>query len=472
MKILFKIYPQKSHLNATFPLARGLRELGHEIQYAGVRELETHVVAQGFSYHVQSADIFPYVENQATDVKLTFWLAFRMWWKNRRWGPAMRSRFASVDPFGPLIRATSPDAILVDSPYTILALSLLRRGIPFGITESMMNLKRAAGCTPLDTAYVPHSGWWSALVIRCHWRRYFIKRWILGALGFRADFSRTFVRARALAAGVSESCLDSNRYFHPGIKTVPEFILSPEPLDFPRQPSAHQIYVGPSVLIDRTETASDYRFDAEFARVVAERKRGRPLVYCSLGTAGWRYKGAEAFLRRVIAAAEGQPWNLIVAIGANFDPAQFRGHQNASVFQVVPQLRVLRHADLMITHGGMNSITECVLSGVPMLVYPGTTQIDQAGNAARVVYHQLGLQGKLTRDPAREIARKTTAILANPTYASRTRAMAERIETSEAWTHGAERVVQALQRSFPTAAARFGSAQRSPSHPVCTTAVT
>ena len=48
---------------------------------------------------------------------------------------------------------------------------------------------------------------------------------------------------------------------------------------------------------------------------------------------------------------------------------------------------------MMITNGGMNTIKECISLEVPMIVLP--VKYDQHGNAARVVYHGLGVRGNL-----------------------------------------------------------------------------
>ena len=49
--------------------------------------------------------------------------------------------------------------------------------------------------------------------------------------------------------------------------------------------------------------------------------------------------------------------------------------ENFVVAQFVPQLAVLRKADVFITHGGMEeSISEAVLNQVPMVVVPNTTE--------------------------------------------------------------------------------------------------
>jgi MGT family glycosyltransferase len=69
--------------------------------------------------------------------------------------------------------------------------------------------------------------------------------------------------------------------------------------------------------------------------------------------------------------------------------------ENVMVRGWVPQLAVLAKSRLMITHGGLGSIKECVQFRVPMVVFP--VEFDQPGNAARVVFHRLGLRGDMRR---------------------------------------------------------------------------
>lgn len=403
MKIVFKVFPQKSHYNATFPLARALRDAGHEVVYAGLVQMRGHVEAQGFPYHVEAEDIFPYFENQRNLPRLTFWNLLRNWRAIRQSARALRPKIIRGRFFDALLRTTKPDLILVDSPYTFHALTLYQHRIPFAMLESMMNLDRAPGIPPMDTTYVPDGSPLSHWICALHWRRYFLKRALLGLIGLRVDFDRRFVLRMARTWGVDPRVISFDRYFHLGLRDVPELILSPRALDFPRTPAPNQHYVGLPPDLSRQEVASDYRFNRLFERMAGERAQGRPLVYCSLGTGAWRYTGAERFLHRVIEAARGQRWNLILTAG-DFPLEQFADlPPNVAVFQTVPQLTVLRQTDLMITHGGMNSITECALLGVPMLVYPGTHEIDQAGNAARVAFQKLGLQGRLLHSTARLI---------------------------------------------------------------------
>ena len=54
----------------------------------------------------------------------------------------------------------------------------------------------------------------------------------------------------------------------------------------------------------------------------------------------------------------------------------------------MPQLKVLKMTDVFITHGGMNSISEALYHGVPMVVIPCTA--DQPVNARRIEQLKLG----------------------------------------------------------------------------------
>jgi UDP:flavonoid glycosyltransferase YjiC (YdhE family) len=72
---------------------------------------------------------------------------------------------------------------------------------------------------------------------------------------------------------------------------------------------------------------------------------------------------------------------------------------NIFVYRTAPQLQILQKAQLMITHGGINSVKECIRFGVPMMIYPLRGIHDSVGCAARVVYHNLGRRGNALTDP-------------------------------------------------------------------------
>jgi UDP:flavonoid glycosyltransferase YjiC (YdhE family) len=61
---------------------------------------------------------------------------------------------------------------------------------------------------------------------------------------------------------------------------------------------------------------------------------------------------------------------------------------NLVVCERVPQLSLLRNTHVFITHGGLGSVKEAIMAGVPMLVLPESH--DQPYNAMRIRYHGLG----------------------------------------------------------------------------------
>ena len=55
---------------------------------------------------------------------------------------------------------------------------------------------------------------------------------------------------------------------------------------------------------------------------------------------------------------------------------------NFYVDEYLPQLQILKKANLFLTHGGMNSINESLYYGVPMIVFP--QMLEQKANAYRI----------------------------------------------------------------------------------------
>lgn len=66
---------------------------------------------------------------------------------------------------------------------------------------------------------------------------------------------------------------------------------------------------------------------------------------------------------------------------------------NVHIYKSVPQLDVLKMAEVFITHGGMNSVSEALVSGTPMVVIPLVS--DQPVNARCI--EKLGVGKSSTR---------------------------------------------------------------------------
>ena len=94
-------------------------------------------------------------------------------------------------------------------------------------------------------------------------------------------------------------------------------------------------------------------------------------------------------MQRMIDRLAATPHRYVVSMGPLHEEITLAPNMWGAEF--VPQTSVLRLVDLVITHGGNNTVTECLHFGKPMIVLP--LFWDQYDNAQRM--HELGLGVRL-----------------------------------------------------------------------------
>lgn len=165
------------------------------------------------------------------------------------------------------------------------------------------------------------------------------------------------------------------------INQLPEMVLCPQELDLPSaRPVRHERrFVEPSVFWNRPHISFPWSWiDPD-----------RVLIYSAFGSQN--INGTHATILCLLRAmADLNDCQIVVAAGAHAHSLQLGSlPPNVLVQAVVPQLDILTHADVFITHGGLGSIKEAIVTGVPMVVLPFVA--DQPYNAQRVRYHGLGV---------------------------------------------------------------------------------
>ena len=123
-------------------------------------------------------------------------------------------------------------------------------------------------------------------------------------------------------------------------------------------------------------------------------KGNRPVIYISLGTV---IKGDSAFFQNCIESFRGEAVDVISSVGQKFDIKKLKNvPDNIHIYSSVPQNEVLEYADVFVTHGGMNSVSESLVTGTPMVVIPfmsdqpvNATQIEALGLGKRMKYKQV-----------------------------------------------------------------------------------
>ncbi|XVQ90075.1 macrolide family glycosyltransferase [Microbispora siamensis] len=165
---------------------------------------------------------------------------------------------------------------------------------------------------------------------------------------------------------------------------------------------------------------------------------GRPLVYVSLGTV---FNDRPDFFRACVEAFGDQDVQLVIAAGRSvesWDLGEIPGNVRIEAF--VPQIELLRHASLFVTHGGTNSVYESLLCGVPMVVVPQSA--DQPWVARRVARLGAGRVLPDRRFGARSLRRAAAAVMSRPSYAE----AAARVGASLREAGGAGRAAEEIQR--------------------------
>jgi MGT family glycosyltransferase len=156
------------------------------------------------------------------------------------------------------------------------------------------------------------------------------------------------------------------------------------------QPAAHLLdqtihFVGPSF----DGRAHDMTFPFE-------RLLGRRTILVSLGTL---FNARIEFFEQCVKAFADSEYVLVLVVGHNVDPRALGDlPDNVILRRFVPQLEVLRHTDVFITHAGMGGVHEALSLGVPMVLYP--QMMEQAFVAGQVERLGAGLQVAALGDSA------------------------------------------------------------------------
>ena len=132
--------------------------------------------------------------------------------------------------------------------------------------------------------------------------------------------------------------------------------------------------------------------DAEWS-VPAELADGDgSLIYVSLGSLG---SGDVPLMKDLVAALAETPHRYVVSKGPQHTEYELADNMVGDEF--LPQVSVLPQVDLVITHGGNNTTTECLHFGKPMVVLPifwdqhdNAQRIDETGFGIRLTTYSLG----------------------------------------------------------------------------------
>jgi UDP:flavonoid glycosyltransferase YjiC (YdhE family) len=293
---------------------------------------------------------------------------------------------------------------------------------------------------PLTCGVRPSDAGWSPLRVRAAWAgarlRLAIDARMAGAWKGTLHCPARMHRLRSvflrIAARADYDCIAGRTYrqtdFGPRL-ALPEIALCPAAFQLPGAPDVGRWHLDDVVDHDRAEEPVPDGIDP-----------AKPLVYCSLGSAAEIYPHAGRCFAAVVAMSVARPdWQVVLHV-ADWEGPLPALPVNLIVRRRVPQLALLRRAAAMVTHGGTNSIIECVAYGVPMVVVSSGLR-DHPGNAVRAAHHRLAVTTRMGGITGAELV----ALVERARASSEIRDGLARMRRAIATEHGVSEAVEYLE---------------------------
>ena len=394
--------------NNCIGIADRLARRGHEIVFAAEASWKGRLEPLGFTEDL--VNLAPPAEDQDAG---QFWKDFIAntapefrkptidqldTWIRPVWEELVAGARYCHDQLCQIIERVRPDVIVEDNVVGFPA--LLTAGVPF---------IRIVSCNPLElkdpALPPPFSGYRTDSS--------------LGWAEFRGEYDRVH---RTLWAEFNEWVVTSGapplpdlEFIHPGDLNM---YVYPELADYQRS-----VPLGSSWhRLDSSVRQTDAHFElpAHLARADADSK----LVYFSLGSLGSADVG---LMRRIIAVLADTPHRYIVSTGPLHAEIELAENMHGAEF--LPQTTILPLVDLVITHGGNNTTTECLHFGKPMVMLP--LFWDQHDNAQRIDELGLGVRLNTYGFESGELSSAIAKLVADEALAERLRAASAQIRSHQ-----------------------------------------
>jgi UDP:flavonoid glycosyltransferase YjiC (YdhE family) len=419
-RFLIVVPPLAGHVNPTVAVGRELQRRGHEVAWAGHPELVAALLPADCRLWPAGADF------SAEDMA-----GARARWLNLRAFAALAALWdevliplgaAMVDGVEAAVDGYGPDVVVADQQALAGAVVARRRGLPWATSASTFaELTRPYASMPKVEA-------WVAERLEAFQHSY-------GVGGGDLRFSEHLVISYTvpeLAGPVQVPC--SPAFVGPALGERPPGPSFPwEWLDPARRLvvvslGTHNQEAGPRfyrVLVEAAGSVLSGRLEGR--SVLSGRLEGRSVL-------SGRLEGRSVLSGRL----EGRPGLQMVLVAPPEMVGPVPGH--ILVRPSVPQLALLARCSAVVTHGGVNTVNECLVAGVPMVLAP--IRDDQPIVAGRVAAVGAGIQVRFGRVQPAEMAVALRSVLNDPAY----RAAARRMGASFALAGGAPTAADLLEK--------------------------
>lgn len=369
-RIVFFCIPAQGHTNPTLGIVRELTSRGHEVLYYSYEPFRGKIEAAGAKFHPceefdAEARLSP---AEGAKVGTDLALSTRV---------LVDTTLALDEAVCAEMKRLKPDCIVADSMAVWGKAVALKLGIPYV-------------CSTTTFAFNQHS----AKIMKRSAGELFSMIFSMGKV------NKQLKRLQDHGFPVKNilDIIASDENTHTIVYTSPQFQPCAETF-----PTDKYAFVGPSIRPAETEF----------------QKNREKLVYISMGTVN---NDMLPLYRNCVEALRDAPWQVVLSVGSQVEigklgklPAHIR------VYPSVDQIAVLQKADVFLTHCGMNSASEALYYGVPLVTLPKTSE--QGAVATRA--EQLGAGLRLTKTAPTAIREALETVLNNPSYRESAAAIAD-----------------------------------------------
>ena len=396
MKVFLITNSSYAHTKSFVSIAVRLKELGHEV-VIGCPRKNVHLVQ---SHNIEYVELV--IDSWSTMTSFKSFTDIINTYKgiilDITSGNTLYRKMSKASKALNVIVAQEADVILIDR---FIAYMLTLSGSIMGkaiVISTQMNPYRSKYIAPLNLNLSPqdaffnvrHNFAWSINPLRHYFRSLLILKQDTWSILRKINF---FLKKKPLEVkGINKK----NNSYHFGFQSVPEYSVGYSGFEFPIIAPKKEIgYLALKNFRLSNNSAKDQLIIKQVQDFKS--KTNQKIIYFSLGTLAKAHNSKiERFIKMVLSIFEiRKDWRLIFSEGGGNLNLKKNLSENIVCYNFVPQQQILPYCDMMISHGGLTTITECIFSETPMLIFPLNRIWDQQGNAARARYHGVAQVGNI-----------------------------------------------------------------------------
>ncbi len=388
-KIVFFCIPAHGHTNPTLPVVKELTEQGHEVYYYSFEEFREKIESAGAHFigcdHIDLG--MEETENAGDRVGKDIVFSTELIAK----ATLAMDEFAMEE-----IKALKPDVIVGDSVAYWGKLTAMKLGVPFVSSTTTFAFNQYS-------SRIMKQSLWDLFKMIFQMPKTAKILQPLRDKGYPAENILSIVQND----NETDTIVYTSREFQPCAETF----------------SDKYSFVGPCIREAKEDVA----------------KAKEKLIYISLGTVNNQFAD---FYKNCVKAFTGTDYHVIMSVGKDTDIGGLGElPENIQVYSQVDQIAVLKRADVFLSHCGMNSASESLYHGVPLVMFPQTKE--QGGVAYRVA--EVGAGVKLEKNDSESIRTTIENVLADDNYRQSAAKIAESFRKSGGAKEAAKAILKAIK---------------------------